>query len=175
VIPLRLQLGLVAAAYAAVLGWATVLVYERYLQYVRHPEDVTASSGMYAFGDWMLALFIGCILLVPTFFLALIVRQSESYSTSFAKLVLAVSLTAPLCAVVGIIPALNRGPGITGEICAERLFCSPLVLVGLVMCRLLARFPRAKRLTSYALRVEILTLVVDLSLFFFLVIPLERH
>ncbi len=53
-IPLRAQLGLVATSYAVVLATAALLVYERHLQYVNHPEDIAASSGMYAAGDWML-------------------------------------------------------------------------------------------------------------------------
>ena len=52
-IPLRAQLGLVTASYAVVLATAALFVYERHLQYVNHPEDVAASSGMYAGGDWM--------------------------------------------------------------------------------------------------------------------------
>lgn len=164
-ISLRLQLGLVAAGYAAVLAGAGVLLYDRYMLYVTHPDDTTASSGMYAFGDWMLAIFIGCMLLVPTFFLAWIVRNSESYSTNYARLMLAASFTAPLCGILGIIPALSHGPGILGEVCAARMLCSPVVLVGLGVSRLLAKYPRAKRLTSYALLVEVLTLVVGVALF----------
>ena len=54
-----------------------------------------------------------------------------------------------------------------GEICLDRLFASPLVVVGLVFSRLLARFDRAKRLTLYALLVEVLTLVFMTALFLF--------
>ena len=76
-IPLRAQLGLVAAGYAVVLVTAALLVYARHLQYVNHPEDVAASSGMYAAGDWMLEIIIGFMLLVPTFVLVLVIRKSE--------------------------------------------------------------------------------------------------
>lgn len=49
--PLRLQLRLVAASYAVVVA----NVYQRYLKYVRNPQDAAASSGMYAGGDLLLA------------------------------------------------------------------------------------------------------------------------
>jgi hypothetical protein len=54
-----------------------------------------------------------------------------------------------------------------GWICLDRLFASPLVVVGLAFSRLLARFDRAKRLTLYALLVEVLTLVFMAGLFLF--------
>jgi hypothetical protein len=49
----------------------------------------------------------------------------------------------------------------------DRLFCSPVVIVGLVVSRLLARFDRAKRLTLYALLIEVLTLALTVALFLF--------
>jgi len=166
-IPFRVQLGVVAAAYAAVLATAIVLVYERHMQYVNHPEDVAASGGMYAFGDWMLEIFIGCMLLVPTFLLVLIIRRFENLYTGYSKILLGLSLTAPICLGLFSIPAVNQGTMLLGEICVDRLFGSPIVVAGLVVSRLLARFDRAKRLTSYALLIEVLTLVLMAALFLF--------
>jgi hypothetical protein len=166
-IPLRAQLGLVAAGYAAVLATATLLVYARHLQYVNHPEDVAASSGMYAFGDWMLEIFIGCMLLVPTFFLALVTRKSENLYTGYSRILLGLSLTAPISLAVLSIPAVGQGTMVLGWICLERLACSPIVIVGLVVSRLLARFDQAKRLTLYALLIEVVTLVLMAALFLF--------
>ena len=156
-----------AASYAAVLVTATVLVYERYMQYVKHPEDVAASGRMYAFGDWILEIFIGCMLLVPTFLLVLVIRKSENRYTRYSKILLGLSLTAPICLGVFSIPAVNQGTMVLGEICMERLFGSPIVVVGLGFSRLLARFDRAKRLTSYALLIEVLTLVFIAGLLLF--------
>jgi hypothetical protein len=166
-IPLRVKLGMVAASYALVLATAIVLVYVRHLQYVNHPQEVVASSGMYAFGDWMLEIFIGCMLLVPTFLLMLTIRKSENLYTGYSKILLGVSLTAPICLGVFSIPAVNQGTMILGEICVDRLFGSPIVIVGLLVSRLLARFDRAKRLTLYALLIEVLTLVLMATLFLF--------
>jgi len=166
-VPLRVQLILVAAGYVAVLAIATLLVYGRHMQYVNHPEEAVAASGMYAAGDWMLEIFIGCMLLVPTFFLVLVIRKSEDLYTRYSKILLGLSLTAPLCLGVFSIPAVNQGTMVLGEICLDRLFVSPLVLVGLGFSRLLARFDRAKRLTFYALLVEVLTLVFMTALFLF--------
>ena len=166
-IPLRVQLGLVAASYAVVLAIAALLVYARHLLYINHPEDVAASGGMYAAGDWMLEIFIGCMLLVPTFILALLIRKSENLYTGYSRVLLGLSLTAPICLGVVSIPAVNQGTMVLGWICLDRLLDSPIVIVGLVVSRLLARFDRAKRLTLYALLIEVLTLALTAALFLF--------
>jgi hypothetical protein len=166
-IPLRVQLTLVAAGYAAVLATAMVLVYGRYMQYVNHPEDVAASSGMYAGGDWILETFIGCMLFIPTFLLVLVIRNSESLYIRYSKMLLGLSLTAPICMGVFSIPAVNQGTMLLGEICLKRLLGSPIVVVGLGFSRLLARFDRAKRLIFYALLIEFLTLVFMAALLLF--------
>ena len=139
-IPLRAQLGIIAAVYAVVLGVSGILVFMRYMQYVRHPEDVAAAGGMYAFGDAMLAMFIVCMLFVPTFLLAMVARQSESLSTGYSKAMLCLSLTLPLCAGLLAIPALEQSASVFGEICIERLFASPVVIVGLRRQRLADRY-----------------------------------
>jgi hypothetical protein len=164
-IPLRVQLGLVAAGYGVVLATAAMLVLARHMLYVNHPQEAAAAGGMYAAGDLMLEIFIGCMLLVPTFAFALVIRKSENLSIGYSKTLLGLSLTAPICLGILSIPAVNQGTMTLGWICMDRLFGSPIVLVGLVMSRLLARFDRAKRLTSYALWIEILTLVVIVAMF----------
>jgi hypothetical protein len=166
-IPLRTQLRLVAAGYALVLATAALLVYMRHLLYVNHPEDVAAAGGMYAAGDWMLEIFIGCMLLVPTFVLALVVRKSEPLYTGYSRVLLGLSLTAPISLGMLSIPAVNQGTMFLGWICMDRLLCSPIVIVGLVVSRLLARFDQAKRLTLYALLIEALTLALTAGLFLF--------
>jgi len=166
-IPMRTQLGLVAASYAAVLVTAAVLVYERHMQYVKNPQDAVASSGMYAGGDLILEIFIGCMVLVPTGILVIVLRKSEELYTRYAKVLLGVSVTAPLCLAVFMIPAVNQGASMVGEICVDRMFASPLVLAGLAFSRLLARFDLAKRLTTYALLAEGLTLVLMVGLLLF--------
>jgi hypothetical protein len=164
---LRTQLSVVAAGYAAVLVTAAVLVGVRYLNFVNHPQDVAAAGGMYAAGDWMLEIFICCMLLVPTFVLALVIRESENLYTAYSKILIGVSLTAPICLGVLSIPAVNQGNTILGWICLGRLSSSPIVLVGLAFSRLLARFDRAKRLTLYALLIEVLTLGLMAALLLF--------
>ncbi len=166
-IPLRVQLMLVAAGYAAVLAAAAWMVLVRYLQYVNHPQDVAAAGGMYAAGDLFLEVFVACMLLVPTFLLVLVIRNSENLYTGYSKILLGVSLTAPVCLGVLSIPAVNQGPMLLGEIFMARLFSSPFVIVGLGFSRVLARFDRAKRLTSYALIIEVLTLVFMAAAFLF--------
>jgi hypothetical protein len=166
-LPLRMQVGLVGLIYAGVVMIAAMLAFSRYMLYVRHPQDAAAAGGMYAAGDWMLEIFIGCMLLVPTFLLALVLRNHENLYTNFSKVLLGLSVTAPISLGVISIPAVSQSNMLIGWICMDRLFCSPVVLLALVGGRLLARFDLAKRLASYALLVEILTLVLAVGLSFF--------
>ena len=169
-----MQLGFVAACYAAVLGLATTLVVERYLQYVRHPEDVAASSGMYAFGDLLLEMFIAGALLVPTILLVLVIRKSEAAYTIYSKVLLVLSLSAPLSFGLLCIPAVSSGPGLLGFVCLYRLEVSPFTLAAAGISRGAARFQAPKRLTVFALLVEGLTLVAVVFVLAFSVLGHHR-
>jgi len=153
-VPSRLLLRLVAAMYVGVVLLSAFLVYRRYMAYVHHPADVIAYSGMWAGGDLLLEFFIAGLLLVPTFLLVVVIRKSETAYTKYSQTLLAISLTAPLCVGMFFIPAVNQSNSILGSICMYRLFAAPMVVVGLAMSRIFARFRRAKRLSSYALLVE---------------------
>lgn len=172
-IPWRAQLGLVGLGYVAVLGMSAILIVLRYLQYVNHPDDVAASSGMWAGGDLVLELFICGMLLAVSFFLVLVIRQSETAYTIYSKVVFALSVSAPVSVGVIAIPAVSEGISLLGWACMFRVFASPAVLLGLGMSRIFARFPRAKRITSYALLIEGLTLVF-MVLMLFLPVHLPR-
>jgi hypothetical protein len=163
-IPWKVQLMLVAGGYAAALAIAVLLILMRYVQYATHPQDVAAYGGMYAGGDLALEVFIGGMFLVVTFFLMLVIRTSEAAYTIYAKVLLGVSLTMPISVAVVALSALSSGDGIFGWACLFRLFASPIVLFGLGLSRLFARFPRAKKLTLYALLVESATLFVMVAL-----------
>jgi hypothetical protein len=163
--PGRVQFGLVATGYAFVLVISAALIYQRYMLYVHHPEDAIAASGMYAAGDWMLELFVICLFLIPTFFLVLIIRESERMYSVYSKILLSLSLTAPACLAVFSIPAVNQGTMLLGYICMDRLFASPLVIAWMGASRFLARFPPSKRRISYAVLIEALTLALVLALF----------
>jgi hypothetical protein len=158
-IPWRVQLGLVACGYALVFGIAGILIAQRYLQYANNPADVAASSGMYAGGDLLLELFIASMLLVVSFVLVLVIFRSETAYTTYSKVLVAISLTAPVSVGLIAIPDVNQGSSVLGYACLFRLFASPMVLLGLGMSRLFARFSKAKRFTTYALLIETLTLV----------------
>ena len=106
--PSRLQLRLVAASYAVVVVISALLIFRRYLQYVRNPQDVAAESGMYAGGDLLLEIFLCFLFLVPTIALVFVIKKSESAYTAYAKVLLGLSLTAPISLVFLIIPVLNR-------------------------------------------------------------------
>jgi len=163
---------LVAIGYAAVLAVATVLIVVRYFQYVNHPADVAAYGGMYAGGDLLLEVFIGGMLLVMTFFLVLVIYKSEPDYTIYSKVLLGLSLTAPLSVGLISIPAVNQGMNLLGSACMFRLFASPMVIAGMGMSRIFARFSRPKRLTVYALLIEVVTLILLLTL---LILPVHLH
>ena len=67
---------------------------------------------------------------------------------------------------VSLIPAVNEGNSFLGWYCMGRLLASPIMIAGLALSRLLAQFTRAKRLTSYALLVEVGTIVLLVTLLF---------
>jgi len=164
--PSRLQLRLVAASYAVVGVVSALLVYKRYLQYVRNPQDVAASSGMYAGGDLLLEIFICLLFLLPTVALVFVIRKSEALYTAYAKVLLGLSWTAPISVGMLIIPVLNQW--YWGDACIFRLFAIPIVVVVLIFSRWLTRFARARRLIFYALLIEGLTFfVIIASLFLF--------
>jgi len=167
-IPWRTQLGAVAAGYAIVLLVAAVLVFWRHIQYVTHPADAIEYGNMYAFGDLILGLFIGGLFLIPTLLLVLVIRKSETAYTRYSQTLLGLSLTAPICLGILLIPAVSQGNSFLGWFCMDRLFASPIVVAGLAVSRLLARFGRAKRLTLYALLIELGTIALLVTLFLFL-------
>lgn len=173
-IPRRVQLGLVAASYAAVLILAAILVIERSLQYARHPADVAASSGMYAFGDLLLEMFIAGALLVPTLLLVLVIRKSEAAYTMYSKVLLVLSLSAPLSFGLLCIPAVSSGPGLLGFICLYRLEASPFTLAAAGFSRIAAHFQASKRLTLFALLMEGLTMAALVSVLAFSILSHHR-
>ena len=170
-ISFRSQLGLVAFAYAGVVAMAALLIFQRYVAYITHPDDVAASSGMWAGGDLLLEIFIAGMFLVVTFFLVLVIAKSEHAYTIYSKTLLGLSLTAPLSVGLFSLPAINQGTSLIGSACVYRLFATPMVLVGLGMSRLFARFPRPKRITNYALLIEMLTLILMVLMLF---LPFHR-
>lgn len=159
-----MQLRLVAAGYALVVVVSALLVYQRYLIYVRYPQDVAAAGGMYAGSDLLLEIFTCFLFLVPTVALVFVIRKSESLYTSYAKVLLGLSLTAPLSLGLLIVPVLNQW--YWGDAIVFRLFAVPIVFAVLILSRWLTRFARARRLFSYAFLIEGLTLVVTVAALF---------
>src|SRR5579884_4485465 len=104
----RVQLGIVAAGYAAVVLLSAALLLWRHLQYVMHANDVDASGGMWAFGDLLLELFIAGLFLIPTLLLAFFIRKSERAYTTYSQALLGIALTAPVCIGGFFIPAISQ-------------------------------------------------------------------
>jgi len=155
----RAGLRWLSAAYGVVLVVSVLLVVWRYLQYRWHAEDANLYGGMWAGGDMVLGVFIFCLFLVPTSFLVLVIRNSEPMYTRYAKVLLGLGLSAPLSLGLIAIPEVNQGQSLMGWVFVWRILGSPFVFLVLAGSRLLARFPRAKRLCSYAVLIEGLTLV----------------
>jgi hypothetical protein len=153
---LRAKLSWVAAGYATVVAASTFLVAWRYMQYRWHPADANQYGGMWAGGDMILGVFIFCLFMVPTFFLVLVARKSEPLYVGYAKVLFVLSLTAPASIGLFAIPMLRESE--LGWFCMWRLLGSPFVLVGMAGSRLLARFPRAKSWSLYAVLIEAATL-----------------
>lgn len=165
---LRTRLYWIAGAYAAVMALSAALIVARYVQYVTHPADAAQYGGMWAGGDLMLELFIVGLLLMVTLVLALLIARDESAYTVYAKVLLGLSVTAPLSAGFIAIPAVNQGVSVLGYACLFRLFASPLMIFGMGISRLLARFSRPKKLIVYGLLIEGLTfflLIASLGVF----------
>jgi hypothetical protein len=163
----RVQLSVVAFGYAAVLLVSAALVFMRYLQYVKYASEADASGGMWAFGDWMLELFIAGLFLAPTLLLAFFIRKSETAYVRYSQTLLGIALTAPISIAAFFIPAIAQsGSGFLGAIgwlCLGRVSTSPVFFAGLVLSRILARFKRAKRLIMYGLLIEVGTYVLLLA------------
>jgi len=171
-IPWKIQLGLIACAYVAVLTIAGLLIVWRYWQYVNHPADVAAYGGMWAGGDLILEFFICGMLLAVTFVLVLVIYTHETAYANYSKIMLALSATAPVSVVLMAIPVIGQGNSLLGWACMFRVFASPLMLAGFAMNRVFARFPQVKRMTNYALLIETLTLVF---MFLMLFLPVHLH
>jgi hypothetical protein len=157
-----MQFWLVAIGYAAVLAVAAALLYIRHLVELQDP--VAASGGMAATGDTILYLFIGCLFLIPTALLIWTITKLEAPYTVYSRFLFGLSLSAPVCLTVVLFGENHVAPSLSW-LCFFRILESPIVLVGMSISRFAARFDRAKRLTSYALLVEGLTLGLLVAFF----------
>ena len=157
-----MQFGLVAVGYASVLVVAAALLFARRFVYLQ--DRAAASGGMAAVGDTILYMFIGCLFLIPTAFLIWVIAKSESLYTAYSKFLFGLSLSGPVCLSV-VWLGENHVPPSLSWFCFFRILESPVFLVGMGISRFAARFDRAKRLSSYSLLVEGLTLVIPVAAF----------
>jgi hypothetical protein len=157
----RVQLGLVALGYGAVLVIAATLLFGRHLQELQNPAE--ASGGMWAAGDAFLLIFLGCLFMAPTVFLIWVTARFEAFYTAYSKFLLGLSLSAPVCLGVLYLGENHVGQTLI-NLCLFRLMWLPFILVGMGISRLVARFGRAKRFASYAFLIEGLTLAIAVGL-----------
>ena len=144
-----------------VLVVAAALLYGRHLQELKYPAE--ASGGMWAFGDALLYIFIAGLFMVPTVFLIWIAAKFEAFYTAYSKFLLGFSLSAPVCLSVLYLGGNHVGENLI-TLCLYRLMGLPFILAGMAISRLVARFDRAKRFSSYALLIEGLTLAIGVAL-----------
>jgi hypothetical protein len=154
-------LGLVGLAYAAVALVSAAILYARHLQELRYPAE--AAGGMWAFGDLFLWLFIAGLFAIPSVFLVLVIAKFESFYKTYSRLLLGLSLSAPVCLGVVAFGGSYLTEGVS-NLLLYRLVGSPFILVGIGVSRLAARFDRAKRPLSYALLIEGLSLAAAVAL-----------
>jgi hypothetical protein len=167
----RSQVRLVAAMYGAMAVISGLLIFERYLIYIQNPQDVIAAGGMYAGGDLLLEIMVLCLFLVPTATLIFFIRKSESAYTTYAKVLLGVSLTAPLSLGLMFVPVFNEW--YLGEAILFRLFATPVFAVVLILSLCLTRFSHARRLIACALLIEALPFAVAIGILVFS--SMSRH
>jgi len=128
---------------------------------------------MWAAGDALLVIFIACLFMIPTVFLIWVIARFDSVYTAYSQFLLGLSLSAPVCLSVFLLGESQVAQSL-GSLCLFRLLGSPFILVGIGISRLVARFDRAKRLVSYALLIEGLTIVAALALFIHAMGPNRR-
>jgi hypothetical protein len=160
-ISLRIQLGLAGLAYAAVSLVAAALLFLRHLQELRYPAD--AAGGMWAFGDLLLWVFIAFLFAIPSALLVWVTARFESIYKIYSQLLLGISLSGPVCLSVVVLGNSHLAESVS-NLCLYRLIGSPLILLGIGVSRLAARFDRAKKPLSYALLIEGLTLATAVAL-----------
>jgi hypothetical protein len=159
----RLQLEFILLGYAAVVLFASYSYFQRHLAELQDPQGAMGSSGMWAFGDLMLATFIFCLVMVPTFFLLRFMAQSEPMFAMYSKVALAFSLTAPICGLLLVI--VKTRPQAWENLWLARLLIAPYVIFVMLLSRLLGRKTRSKRLVSFALAIEGITFVSLIAAF----------
>ena len=157
-----MQFGLVGMGYAAVFLFAAAALFVRHLVALQDPA--AASGGMAAFGDTLLHLFIGCLFLIPTAFLILIMAKFEVMYTAYSRFLFGLSLSAPVCLSV-VLFGENYVAQSLSWFCFFRVEESPIIFLGIGISRVAARFDRARRLASYALLVEGLSLCLPIAAF----------
>ena len=102
----------------------------------------------------------------------LVIANAEAAYTTYSKILIALSVTSPVSIGFMAIPAIGQSDSILGYVCLFRALGSPMVLLGLAMSRLFARFPKPTRMTNYALLIEGATLFF-MALMLFL--PIHFH
>jgi hypothetical protein len=113
--------------------------------------------------ELILELFVMFLLMIPTVFLVRVGSRFEGPYTVFVKTLFVLGLSAPACLTLYSL-AHNQLPDSIVVICLERLFWSSVILLIVGMSRLMARFDHAKRLTSYALLSETVTLCIAVAM-----------
>jgi hypothetical protein len=158
----RARMGFVALCFAGVFAMSAMLIIRRYL--AEQSDPATFNSGMAAGGDWFLELFLVALFLIPTFILALMIRDSETSYTKFAWILLGFGLSAPASMGILAIPAFGQTNSWIGSLALYRIFAFPMSLFGLAGFCVLAKFKHPRRLILYSLIIEVVTFILLLTM-----------
>jgi len=148
------QLRLIGEGYGLLVAAVVGALYQRHVDKVRDPFGL-AVSNTYADAAAWVTIFLCLMFLVPTYFLLRTMAQSDAFFAVYSRILLALSVTAPVCFAM----SLHTDSLTLGDLCVERLDFSPFVLVLLAMSRVMGRHRRGKRLITWAFAIELLTLV----------------
>jgi hypothetical protein len=157
---------MIGAGYAVVSAYGAWELYERHVWEAAHPAEVSAASGMYAGGDMILDLWIVFLLMIPTIFLVRVISRFEAPAAVYSKILFLISLSAPLCFGISLLGEKHVPANLIVS-CLVRLLWSPLFLVLMFFSRIVSKFQNARRLTTYALLSEGVTICVAFALLIF--------
>lgn len=134
--PVPARIGIVIGGFVAALAGAWIAILVR--QYFTSGPDALATSGMHAFGDFVLGVAVfAALALVPAALGLYWLRPVDKFWSAFAWSALLYALTGPL-AVVASMSIENSTGGWTLLLSVTRIGLMPLSAMAFLMCAILA-------------------------------------
>jgi hypothetical protein len=154
---LYVKAGIVLAGYAGAFAAALIALDQR-LRATAHNPDVQASSGMYAFGDGLLFLYVfGLVALLPTALALYHLRPLRKFWSALAVGALALASTGLAAALVVLLsnqPQFQSVLMLPAMVCVLRLLLAPVLGSTFIVCALFAPETRARWMLGIAAAIE---------------------